>query len=53
MAQSQQTKGAGRMKESNLYLGLDVHAESIAAVVVEEDGRERKSNGYYYSTWLR
>ena len=29
------------MKESNLYLGLDVHAESIAAVVVEEDGRER------------
>ena len=29
------------MRECNLYLGLDVHADSIAAVVVEEDGTER------------
>ena len=29
------------MKESNLYVGLDVHAESIATVVVAEDGTEK------------
>ena len=29
------------MKESNLYLGLDVHAESIATAVVAEEGTER------------
>jgi transposase len=29
------------MKESIVYLGLDVHSAGIAAVVVEEDGRER------------
>lgn len=29
------------MKESNVYLGLDVHSTSISAVAVDEDGTER------------
>lgn len=30
------------MKDCNLYLGLDVHSESIAAVVVDGEGQERQ-----------
>jgi hypothetical protein len=29
------------MKESNLYLGLDVHGREIMAAVVEAEGAER------------